>query len=58
MRLRSLVPLLSIVLFAGTGCDLVTYVEGPRPEDFQVQADASEVRGEESRRATRRYRAA
>jgi hypothetical protein len=47
MRPRAVVPFLAIVLFAATGCDLVSDPEGPRPEDFLVQEDTSEVRSTE-----------
>ena len=44
MRQRLAVPFLAVLLFAATGCDLVSDPEGPRPEDFEVQEEASEVR--------------
>lgn len=43
MRPRLAVPFLSFVLFAATGCDLVSEPGGPRPEDFEVQEETSEV---------------
>lgn len=47
MRPRLALPLLSVLLFAATGCDLVGDPEGPRPEDFEVQEETSEVRATE-----------
>lgn len=44
MRPRLAVPFLAVALFAITGCDLVTEPDGPRPEDFEVQEDTSQVR--------------
>lgn len=39
--------MLSVLLCAVTGCDLVSEMDGPRPEDFRVDEDAAEVRGED-----------
>lgn len=47
MRLRSTVPLLTVLLFASAGCDLVSDVDGPRPEDFELHEDTSEARASE-----------
>ena len=44
MRQRLAVPFLAILVFAATGCDLVSDPEGPRPEDFEGQQDTAEVR--------------
>lgn len=44
MRPHRLVPLASVLLFALSGCDLMSDMDGPRPEDFATQSDASEVR--------------
>lgn len=44
MRPRLVAPLVSMLLFCATGCDLVSDPEGPRPEDFEVQEETSEVR--------------
>lgn len=44
MHPRLAVPLLAMALLAATGCDLVSEPEGPRPEDFEVQEETSEVR--------------
>lgn len=48
MRSRLALPFLALFLFAATGCDLVSEPEGPRPEDFEVQEDTSEVRTSEA----------
>lgn len=47
MRPRLAVPFLAVLLLAATGCDLMSDPEGPQPEDFEVQADTSEVRATE-----------
>lgn len=54
MRLRTAVPLFLVLLAAASGCDLVSDPDGPRPEDFAVQEDASEVRGSEDEVAVAR----
>ena len=47
MRPRLVLPLLAVLLFAATGCDLMSDPEGPQPEDFEVEADTSEVQTSE-----------
>lgn len=44
MRPCLAVSFLAVLLFAATGCDLVSDPDGPRPEDFEVQEESSEVR--------------
>ena len=48
MRPRLAVPLFSLLLLCATGCDLVSEPGGPRPEDFEVQEETSEVRAIEA----------
>lgn len=44
MRPSLAAPFLAVLVLAATGCDLVSDPEGPRPEDFEVQEETSEVR--------------
>jgi hypothetical protein len=51
MRPRLVLPFLCVILLAGTGCDLVSDPGGPRPEDFEVQEETSEVRSTDDEEA-------